>query len=388
MKAKEKKYVAKFNDAYFLTDPDVFLTDHFPAPVKGFSKYEHGSEWQLVDERLSTEEFCQVLNFDKHGKEWGIEPVTHKKVIIGNLEYEVDIVLQATFIEMLDYVAFIYADDRKLDQYTYTYMLPKKKVNVHVCLPAAREFSLQIFGRSKKNGPLSDYQPIVKYILRCKTAYETPIPYPTHHTLYGPVADLQNYGVREVGNAFQEAHEGELIVSVKPTRYLDILPKLHFGDHSIDLKDYCFVDYSDCFNFMNILLRLRYEGYYKLELLAKPGNSKWYSPFVTYLIKCRKACTDGVFPFANEHAQKYKCCVLEPLSKHLPPNSNISVCIKSPVVTKIRYNDTFLEKIDDTTFEGVITTPEWNSKFAIEGCAMDCVFHTLYTYDTGIPIEF
>ncbi|XP_045200905.2 hillarin-like [Mercenaria mercenaria] len=387
VKTKEKKYVPKFNNAYFLTDPVVFLTDHFPASVNVYANCESGKEWQLVVDKISREDFLKIVNFDKHGKEWGIKPVTHTKSIIHNIEYELDVVLRATYTEMLDFIAFMYEDDRKLDQFTYTYMLNEEKVNVHVCLPTTGVFALQIYGRRKKDGRSADYQPIVKYVLQCVKAYEAPVPYPAYHTVYGPVSDLKNYGVSDVGATFQEAEEGEIILSVKPTRYVDILPKLKFGNHNIDLKENCFVDYSDCFQFINIILRLRYEGYYRLELLSKPEKSNQFSPFVAYLIKCKKACTDGVFPVSKEYALKYKCCILEPLTKHLPPKSDIFVCVKSQVATKIKCNECDLEKVDDITFEGTIKTPAEDCPFSVDGCDMDGVYHTLYTYNTVIPTE-
>lgn len=385
VKANEKKYVAKFNNAYFLTDPVVFLTDHFPSPVDGYEHCESGDEWQLTEYKLSKEEFCKIVSFDKHGKEWGIEAVTHNQTILHNIEYEVDIALQATCVPMSDYVAFMYQDNRKLDQFTYTHMLTEKRVNIHIRMPSVGVFSVQIFGRRKNDIANADYQPIVKYMLQCRNAHDSPIPYPAHHTVYGPVANLSTYGVGEVGATFQEADEGAIHLIVTPTRCIDILPKLHFVDHSIDLKQYCFVDYSECFQFINIRLRLRYEGYYKLEILSKPEHSKQYSTFVTHLIKSSKACTDGVFPECNEHALKYKCCMIEPLSKHLPPNSHVFVCIKSPLVTAIRCNESQLQKLDDVTFEGTIKTPGGDCKLSLEGCAQDGVFHTLYTYIVEPP---
>jgi hypothetical protein len=387
VKAKEKKYVPRFNNAYFLTDPEVFITDHFPASVPGYSNCESGREWQLISSKLSKREFIKVVNFDKHGKEWGIKPVSHIQSVIHKVENELDIVLKAQYTEMLDFIAFLYEDDRKLDQFTYTYMLSEKKVNIHICLPTTGVFALQIYGRRKKDGRRSDYQPIVKYILQCIKADEDTVPYPAYHTLYGPVEDLHSYGINEVGATFQESEEGEIIISVKPTRYVDILPKLQFGNHNVNLKEYCFVDYSDCFKYINIILRLQYEGYYKLELLTTPNDSKEFSPFVAHLIKCTKACTDGIFPTAKEYALKFKCSILEPLSKHLPPKSEVFVCVKSPIVKEMKFNDCRLQKVDSVTFEGTIKTPAEDCPISIDACAKDGIYHTLYTYDTVIPLD-
>ncbi|KAL4219849.1 hypothetical protein ACF0H5_020260 [Mactra antiquata] len=380
VKAKEKTYVASFNEAYFLTDPEIFVTDHFPSYIQGFDQYESDPRWQLIEECLSLEQFCNIVNFDKHGKEWGIEPASHEEAVIKGIEYEIDIILKEAHEAVSDFVAFLYEDDRKLEQFTYTFKPSANAVAVHVFMPKLGLFGLQIYGRRQKDGKHSNYQPIVKYVLHCAKAHQTAIPYPSHHTVYGPVHDLKRYGISDIGDVYNEAKEGEIILQLKALPDVDIVPKLRYGDHNRDLRNYCFIDYSECFKYINVVLRLRYEGYYKLELLAIPEKDKHYSTFMTYLIRCKRACRDGIFLVSNIHAMKYMCCIIEPLSRIQMPNTDVYVCIKSPILKSVRCPGGHIVKIDDVTFEGTIRTPNEGETFIIEGSGNDGYYHSLYTY--------
>ncbi|KAH3755730.1 hypothetical protein DPMN_190429 [Dreissena polymorpha] len=388
VKSKERKYVSRFTNAYFLTDPEVFITDHFPFPVKSFERYESDTKWQLLEKPFSALEFCSVVNFDQCGKDWGIRSLTHHKAIIYNIEYEIDIELETMHTNISDFLAFLYEGERKIDNFIFACMPTDKTVRVHVCMPGRGVFTLQVYARRQRDSPRGDFQPIVKYILQCNKSFDQPLTYPTHHTLYGPVKELAKYGIDSIEQGvYHVADDGEIIFSVKPKRYIDIFPRLHFQDHTIDLKNYCFVDHSDCGMFLNVIVRLRYEGHYKLVLFGKQENSSTFTPFASYLIKCTKACIDGVFPDAHDYALKYKCCILEPLIKALYPSAEVLFCVKSPIAKSLKCNGTVLTKKDDGTFEGTVKIPGDDCTVVVEGCGLDGIFHCLYSYHVDTQLD-
>ncbi|XP_052237998.1 kyphoscoliosis peptidase-like [Dreissena polymorpha] len=214
VKSKERKYVSRFTNAYFLTDPEVFITDHFPFPVKSFERYESDTKWQLLEKPLSALEFCSVVNFDQCGKDWGIRSLTHHKAIIYNIEYEIDIELETMHTNISDFLAFLYEGERKIDNFIFAYMPTDKTVRVHVCMPGRGVFTLQVYARRQRDSPHGDFQPIVKYILQCNKSFDQPLTYPTHHTLYGPVKELAKYGIDSIEQGvYHVADDGEIIFS-------------------------------------------------------------------------------------------------------------------------------------------------------------------------------
>ncbi|XP_052782876.1 uncharacterized protein LOC128219093 [Mya arenaria] len=315
--------------------------------------------------------------------------MSHQRCIVYNIEYEIDLKFEDTYEELRDFIGFLYENETKIDNFVYTFRPTEKHFNVHVSMPHVGAFRLQLYGRRIKDGPNADFRPIVKYILQCTKSLEEPIPYPTYHSLYGPMKNLENFGVENVDDkVYHESENGEIIFSLKPAQLFDIFPRLHFHDHTIAIKGFCFVDYSDCGQYINVIVRMRYEGHYKLILFGKKEKSLNYTPFTTYLIKCTKACKDGIFPEAHEYALKYKCCLLEPLSMHHPPKSDVFFCIKSLCLKSVRYVKNVFTQSNDGSFEFTIRTPSEDLKVVIDGCGSDGVFHSLYSYTTVILIDF
>ena len=383
MKRRERRYIPCLNNAYFLTDPDVFVTDHLPCAIEQYQHFESSPEWQLVVNPLSRSQFRTIINFDRFGKDCGLRALSHRTCMV-EVDKSIDVLLEETYVPMLDYVAFLFKDERKLETYSYTYIQSKYIVNVHVTPPTAGTFTLQVYGRRLLDGSRADFQPLVKYSLNCVTSYANVIPYPFHHTLYGASRDLDTYGVAEVEEVYHVAEEGEIIISVKPNRRVDILPRLYFQDNPTDLRENCFVDYSECFKFLNIIVRLPYEGYFKLSLFARKESGKNLTPFMTHLLKCNKPCHDGLFPVTHEYAFHYKCCIVEPLTKNIKPGVDIYFTIKSPVINTLKIDNViFRQTTDDVTFEGTFRASGYNSFITVEGCDDDGVFHSLYTFQVG-----
>ena len=389
VKSKEKTYVSKFNPLYFICEPDTFICDHFPY-VKGDAMNETN---QLLQKPITMKEFNSMLNMEKCGKQWGIEPVSHKKAVIGNINFELDIQLQHTFVPMSDYLAFMYRDGTKLEQYTYTHKPDLRTVNIHIIMPSHGEHVLQIYGRRKQDPPDSNLEPLVRYILNCKMAFDNPTPYPNHHTCYGLMDDPEKCGLADVGNVLCEGVNGEAILQLKPLKgtksdFTDILPRLFYGDHTTELKTHTLVEYSQDFEYLNIRARLPFIGYFKLLLFGKTSEGTQIKPFMTYLIENRKVVNEEGFPTVHAHALKYKCHLQEPLRRKLAYGQNylVLVNIKSPLLSKVKAHVTEIAKSDDVTFEGLVSAPKHeNSDFVIYGADKDDEsYHPLYTC-TMIP---
>ena len=382
IKSKEKTYATRFNDSYFLTDPDVFISDHFPYPVNSLSKHESSEDYQLLRQPVSLQDFCCMVNFEQYGKMWGIRAVTHSQAVVYNVELETDIVLEETHTEMNDYIGFLYDNDRKLDNCVYTFILTAGRVNVHVCIPYISVFKLIIYGRRMRDGPSADFQPIVRYTLQGTKACARPYPYPTHHTLYGPTNHLKQYGIECMEtHAYHQSENGEIIFTLRNRHGSDIYPRVFYQSSASDLKDLCFIDHTEDGDHMNVIVRMEFEGHYKLVLFVKPHDSFKYVPFATYLIHCKTGCQDGPFPFAHSNAHKYKCCLIEPLTRHVPANSEHIFCMKSQLLQSVRCEGTTFTASLDGTFDARVPTSKPNTKLTIEGCGDDDIFHALYTFD-------
>lgn len=74
------------------------------------------------------------------------------------------------------------------------------------------------------------------------------------------------------------------------------------------------------------------------------------------------------FPFPKPYPQAFtdKCEVLEPLGVQIPPNTDIKMSFKSPILKRMMVSSTMLRKNGDV-FEGSIKTPDRNYLIEVFG---------------------
>ena len=408
VKRKDKTYVRWPNDFYFFTDPDIFISDHFPMTD---DNYKTSCKWQLLENPITVDTFIKRVNMDQPGKEWGILTHHHPYAVI-DCQNETEIMIEESHTPMLDYLVHMRNNDFQLmDQYTFAYKSDSKTFKVHIRPPATGQYMCQIYGRRQIDGRDANLQPLVLYKLNCTEVFDRPREFPKHNITYGPVTDIETYGFSHTGNVLYKAEFGEVTILLNPMREVCFTPRFFIGETEFDyLLDHCFVQYSEDFRHITISLRLPYEGFYRLTLFGKQsyeddgdtGNSSMeisdglsrkkvvtpiynvrfrrpqsdsrkqkeceeLKPFVSYLIDSRQASDKESFPIARTAALKYKCCLLQPCDKEVKPQREIKVCVRSLFLERVRAGEDTIPKIDESTFAGNTVATKVGSKLVIYG---------------------
>lgn len=401
VKPKDKKYIRWPNDFYFFTDPEIFISDHFPMMD---NDYDTSCKWQLLEMPITLETFIKRVNMDQPGKEWGILTHHHPYATI-DVQNEAEIMIEESHTPMLNYTVHMRNNDFHLmDQFTFAYKLNAKTFKVHVRPPTEGEYMCQIFGRREVDGLDAHPQPLVLYKLNCTEVYDCPREFPQHNAIYGPVSDIGTFGFCHTGNVFYKAEFGEITILLNPTRDVSFVPHLYIGDTEFDyLRENCIVQYSEDFRHVTVSLRLPFEGFFRLTLYGKKSqhnetdsaddlsskstdtsvyNVKFrrpksntgkkatadeLKPFVSYLIDNRQASDKDPFPFAHTAALKYKCCLLQPSDKEVKTEREINVCLRSLFLERVKAGDDLIPKVDDSTFAGKTVTTKADAKFIIYG---------------------
>ena len=402
VKPKDKRYIRWPNDSYFLTDPDIFISDHFPMMD---NDYETSCKWQLLEMPLTLETFIKRVNMDQPGKEWGIRTHHHPYAVI-DVQNESEIMIEESHTPMLDYMVHMRNTNYQLmDSFTFAYKSDAKTFKVHVRPPAIGEYMCQIYGRRVIDGKDAHFQPLVLYKLDCTEVYDRPREFPKHNTVFGPVPDIERFGFSHTGNVLYKAEFGEVTILLNPIREVHFVPHLYIGDTEFDyLRENCIVQYSEDFRHVTISLRLPFEGFFRLTLFGKQSQKEYkkddddgrsskststpvynvkfrrpqsnsskksaadeLKPFVSYLIDNRQASDKDPFPLAHTGVLKYKCCLLQPTDKEVKTEREIKVCLRSLFLERVKAGDDLIAKVDETTFAGNTVTTKVDAKFIIYG---------------------
>ena len=398
VKRKDKQYVRWPNDFYFFTDPDVFISDHFPMID---NDYEKSCKWQLLEMPITLEMFVRRVNMDQPGKEWGIQTHHHPYATI-DVQNEDEIMVQESHTPMLDYMVHMRNDDFQLmDKYIFAYKSDTQTFKVHVRPPIIGEYMCQIYGRREIDGRDAHFQPLVLYKIHCTEVYDRPREFPTSNAKFGPVSDIKRFGFSHTGNVLYKAEFGEVSILLNPTADACLVPRLYIGDTEFDyLLEHCLVQYSEDFRHVTVSLRLPYEGFFRLTLCGKrlqttddeseggdsasrtssapvynvkfkrpnsENTADAMKPFVSYLIDNRQASDKEPFPYAYPSALKYKCCLLQPSDKEVKTQREIKVCLRSLFLERVKAGNDLIPKVDESTFAGNSVTTKPGSKFVIYG---------------------
>lgn len=72
------RWTSKFEEFWFLTDPDKFINDHYPCTSTDTKII---TNWQLMKQHVSLDEFNKTVKMEEVCKEWGIE-LSYKEPIL------------------------------------------------------------------------------------------------------------------------------------------------------------------------------------------------------------------------------------------------------------------------------------------------------------------
>ncbi|KAL5004473.1 hypothetical protein ScPMuIL_017929 [Solemya velum] len=155
------KFQRKFEEFWFLTDPEKFINDHFPI----YPDQKAGEFWQLLPKAITLAEFNRTIKMEEVTKEWGIE-FSHKEPVII-FRKELNIIIRATKYPLRCILATLDTTGGvNIDNYSCVHRIDNATFKIQVKPPTPGVFKLTLFG--KRDDDFSTESPgLVKYTLKC-----------------------------------------------------------------------------------------------------------------------------------------------------------------------------------------------------------------------------
>jgi len=359
-----KTFIRHEGEFYFLTDPDVFINDHFPYMEKNLSM---SLKWQLLEKPVDLETFSKNVKILKQCYKYDIELVSHKfSVIKVAKEAIVTLRSRGTPLKGMN-VNLKENNGSKHKEYVLSERLTNDTYQIKIKPPTATTYELEIFGNKGEK----DYHPIVTYIVQCTDVDKNAVPYPSHYGFWGFNDDFADYGFDEgVSNMSTfVAQNGDLGVELPVRELFQPLVTLELGGEEDNYKDYVLFEGRQSSILMK--MRLPYSGFYKLILFAQKlgGINSPYAVVANLLIECKKPSENSQpFPVVHKPALKYQVHLIEPDYKDLPADTDIQFKFSSHLLAKVMNSTNMLKKPEGSdVWEFTQTTPASGKKYCIFG---------------------
>ncbi len=151
---KEQRFVRQFEDYYFLTPPEQFISDHFPKE----------SKWQLLESRLAKSDYDQRVYLRPAFFKNGLEIDSHQQGLI-HTDNKIAVTLQVPADVFL--LARVLQGGNKLDS-SYTSILQKQAAQseIHATFPGAGEYTLRIYAKPKQLAEKCTYRWALDYKIK------------------------------------------------------------------------------------------------------------------------------------------------------------------------------------------------------------------------------
>eukprot|EP00794_Sanderia_malayensis_P011388 gene11388-12574_t len=159
----DKRFVWNYTEHYFLTDPEDFVLDHFPAD----------DEWQLLKSCYTIEEFEKWAKFYKHFFIYELKPLAHRDGVISAENGAVEVALKTTGVPVNVICKLNSLSEGKTkdkSEYCFCYQVGNKAV-FQAHLPEVGDYGLNLFAQ-KTSDTGKSYDSVAHYIIRCEKAMQ------------------------------------------------------------------------------------------------------------------------------------------------------------------------------------------------------------------------
>ncbi|XP_060565313.1 kyphoscoliosis peptidase-like isoform X2 [Ruditapes philippinarum] len=155
-------YHRRYEEFWFMTDPENFINDHFPYLRNDPMSSEM---WQLLKRPVTLEEYNKTVKVEAVTKDWGVE-FSHREPIIV-FRKELHIIVKTTIVPIMQITATLDTSDKvNMDAYVATFRDSEDHYKILVRPPSPGVYILKLAG--KREGDTTPRVPgLVKYILKC-----------------------------------------------------------------------------------------------------------------------------------------------------------------------------------------------------------------------------
>ena len=317
--ASDAKFKQQFDEFWFLTDPEIFVYDHFPThPI-----------WQLLEEPIDIDEFNHKPSLTEKSREMGLRLISHREPIIY-FENEVTVTFGTETIPLANITADLRWDTEiDANKHRCIRRSDGRTFSVRVVPPKPGEYTLVLYGKSK-DYLHAKFKKLTEYTLRCESVYDDQVVFPTHYKAWGPEPSYSELGF---SNSIQElsvleCDSSEQVVALEQTKNTAVTVEFRsVQDVDKQIDDFALITSSDSHKFVH--LRFPGKGYYKLDVYAESKLEK-YEFAAAFLLYCSVDGTPKQFPKYNaESVTKFRCRLIEPMDRELPADTEIEFRVES-----------------------------------------------------------
>ena len=366
------RFKRQFDEFWFLTDPEVFVYDHFPTH----------EIWQLLKEPIDIEEFNSLPSLTEKSREYGFQLISHREPIIY-FQNEVTVTCGTKEIPLSNITADLRdSEGREINQHRCIQKIDGKTFSVRVVPPAVGQYALILYGKAKDYRH-AKFRKLMEYMLRCDKVYSDKVTFPDHLKAWGAEPNYAEHGFAKSIESLSvfKSETNEMTITLEQTRNVSIIPELKaVTDLKTELRDYSMITAKQ--NEKIVHLRFPSRGYYKLDIYAEREEEK-YDFAASFLIECTSTDTPAKLPKYNASSIcKNVCELLEPLTQEIPSNSIVVFRIKSNGLRSAMVGIP-MEKDYGSRLKGIgelvkqedeflaqIKTPEKGQTIYLSGCAV------------------
>ncbi|XP_052782376.1 kyphoscoliosis peptidase-like [Mya arenaria] len=380
------KFQRQFDEFWFMTDPEIFCYDHFPAhPI-----------WQLLERPIDIDEFNKKPSLTEKSRELGFQLISHREPIV-TFDKEVAITFSTETYPLSNITADLRNEDRnEVNQYRCMRRIDEKTFEVRVVPPVIGEYTLVLFGKAKDYRH-AKFRKLVEYTLRCESVVPSKITFPDHKKAWGPEPSYAELGFADSIQSMSvfRCDEAEMTIKLEQTKSATVMAELKAAsDIKTELSGYTVMTAQE--NAKTVHIRFPSAGFYRLDVYAE-GKSEKYEYAALFLLECTADQTTKKFPKYNADAlSKHVCELIEPVNYEIPADSKVTFKIRSRnsknvmigLPTEESYGPRMkglgeLKKTGDV-FSGQVTTPKAGEAVYISGTAAppNVFWSRLYEYIT------
>jgi len=162
-------------DFYFLTDPEIFINDHFP-----YDKHDatQGLQWQLLKSPVDFKVFNATVRKTKYAYHFQVAPMSHKDSVIS-IENEEDVFVKSFPVELNNFSAnLISRNGTSCNDFVFVYKKEKNVYGVKIRPPSPTTFDLEIFGQRSEDVNDRTLELLFNYVVICKSTQSDPQRFP------------------------------------------------------------------------------------------------------------------------------------------------------------------------------------------------------------------
>ncbi|CAH1257181.1 KY [Branchiostoma lanceolatum] len=338
--------VYKYEEFYFLTDPEDLIDTHFPDCP----------EWQLVEKYLT------ITQFQSRVKRWpmfhrfGLELKSHRAVVV---------IPAGDFVELT--LGF---SKEKRKEFRIVYELTTKEggsevggislnryvvqetwdcnENFTIDVPKSGTYVLDIYGKPHAEVSGNEGAKVCQYMIVCDTLKDNGVPFPEYTGTWGPGKVLATSGIFPVSHARAVVRsQGQVELTFQTNRHLEFRHRLYtqqFDENGLEN----FVVHSVTKHRISFHVRTPTKGKYGLIIFAKDPKDGTLKLVYSYVIICENepngitlfpVVRDGQFGTRQPYFSEFGLIENENASYFLTSdNGEVEVQLENPNQKQIMYS--------------------------------------------------